>query len=109
MPTFKIGDVLALPYFPNQENKNEGTARYILIVDVYSDGYCIIPLTCQIHQASKYTNTILIHKISTLGKQMGLKCDSILIIDRKMDIKKIVAKPPVLGNCGEEFLEENNL
>jgi hypothetical protein len=44
-----------------------------------------------------------------LVKKMGLKYDSILMIDRRMEIKKIVARPPVLGNCGEDFLEENNL
>lgn len=109
MSRFKIGDVLAIAYFPNQENKNEGTARYILIIDVFDDGYCILPLSCQTHQASNYKKTIFIGKASPLGVKMGLTCDSILIIDRQIEIKKIVLKPPIMGNCGEEFLEDNNL
>lgn len=109
MPQFKVGDVLALPYFPNQENPNEGTARYILIVEVFSDSYSIIPFTSQVHQSNRYEKTIEIKKDGVVGKKMGLKYDSILMIDRRREIKKIVAKPPVLGNCGEDFLEDNNL
>jgi hypothetical protein len=37
MSLFKVGDVLALPYFPNQEDPKEGTARYILIVEIFND------------------------------------------------------------------------
>ncbi|MBK8368940.1 MAG: hypothetical protein IPL10_16545 [Bacteroidetes bacterium] len=109
MSLFKVGDVLALPYFPNQEDPKEGTARYILIVEIFNDSYSIIPFTSQIHQSNRYENTIKINKDDDIGKKMGLKYDSILMIDRRMEIKKIVARPPVLGNCGEDFLEENNL
>lgn len=106
MSSFKPGDVIALPYFPNQENPNEGTARYAMIVEVYNDKYLFYPFTKQLHQVNNYKKTKTIIKNSPLGQKMGLKYDSILVMDREWEIHKIVAKPPVLGNCGDEFLEE---
>jgi hypothetical protein len=107
MPIFKPGDVIALPYFPNEENKNEGTARLVLIVEVFNDSYLIVPFTKQTHQSANYTKCIEILKESALGKNMGLLFDSILVLDRQLKINKIIAKPPILGNCGEDFLIEH--
>ena len=93
-----------------QISKKEKTQfRNKMIVEIFNDSYSIIPFTSQIHQSNRYENTIKINKDDDIGKKMGLKYDSILMIDRRMEIKKIVARPPVLGNCGEDFLEENNL
>lgn len=109
MTKFKVGDVIAMPFFQNQENKNEGTARLALIVEVYSDSYSIMPFTTKLHQEKNYNKALFIAASSTLGKKMGIPEDSLLIFDRRVEIKKIVAKPPILGNCGEDFLEEHNL
>ncbi len=109
MVYFKRGDVLCIPYFPNQENSNNGTARYVLVVEDFHDGYTIIPFTKQLHQSNNYKNTILIKKDDEEGIKMGLIHDSILIIDRKTEVNLYTLTPPVIGKCSEDFLEKHNL
>ena len=107
---FKIGDVIGIPYFPNQEDPLKGKARTVIIVDVTSNGYIIIPMTSQLHQASRYNKTILIRKNDETGRKIGLKFDSLLIIDRKITIgKHFPVNPKYIGNSGQEFILKHNL
>jgi hypothetical protein len=48
-PKFSQGDVLIMPFFRNQEDKN-GQPRWVICVEDLQDKMIIIPMTSQIHQ-----------------------------------------------------------
>jgi hypothetical protein len=107
---FKAGDVINITYFPNQETSSKGTQRPVLIVNVTSNGYDVMPLTSQLHQAASYKKTILIKKDDAIGKKIGLRCDSLVVVDRKRTISnKFPITPQLIGNAGIQFILDNNL
>lgn len=106
MANFQPGDVLVLPFFPNQEDSHSGVPRWVILVEDLGDEFLIVPLTKQTHQVSNYKKCFEIKKGSKEGIQMGLKHDSLAICDRAISLKKIVFRPPVSGTCPDEMIDK---
>lgn len=104
----EAGDVIVVPFFPNQENKYSGEPRWILILECYDDSYRILPMTCQKHQSSRYKKTKTVLQNSTEGKRMGLACDALIICDRELDVSKTIMRNTFRnpGRCSDDFLDE---
>lgn len=102
------GQVIVLPFFPNQEDKTEGQARWAIIIEDLQDAYLIVPMSCQQHQETRYRNTLKIAKDSVDGKEMQLTCNALVIIDRSYELPKIIFKTSILkkGVCPEHVLDE---
>ena len=110
MITLAVGQVWKVPFFPNQEDKTQGTVRWILIVEDLVDSVEIIPLTTQLGQVANYTQTTIVDVNSNEGRIMGLEDTSLFIFDRKISLtKKAFISPPCeyKGTCSQDFLEEN--
>ncbi len=78
----QVGDVIVLPFVKHQEN-DSGETRWCIITEILQDEFEFVPLTKQVKQKKHYKETILIKKKSIEGKQMGLKHNSLVILDRK--------------------------
>jgi len=109
MSEYKKGDVVAIPYFSNQEDHSKGTARPILIVDIINGEYFVMPLTSQLHQANNYKKTVLIRQNDETGKRIGLRRDSLVIADRKTKMTLFAKGSHLIGNCGLQFLIDHSL
>lgn len=96
-----------LPFFPHQESKTEGESRSGIILEKFEDGCIIIPLSCQTHQIAIYEKVFIIEKDSADGQQMGLKCDSLVIVDRDTKFPKVVMNKIIekQGECPDEVLD----
>lgn len=103
--SFQCGDVISVDFFPNEEDKSKGTERWVIISEVHQDGYLVYPFTSQLHQKARYHKFLEINKSSSLGQRMGLKFDSLLILDRTAKLMTFLRQPILHGNCGQEFLE----
>lgn len=100
---FKPGDVASI-FYPNQEDHRQGTERYAVIIEDLGDEYVLVPITKQLHQKRNYPNSILIKKNTTTGKEMGLIYDSLLVIDRAIQLPKLRITLPKLGTCPEKII-----
>ena len=102
-----VGGVYIIPYFPHQENKNQGEARWIILLEDFVKTVLIVPLTKQTQQISNYPKSFIIKKDSPEGKQMGLPHNSIIMIERVTEMSKfVISKATQCGVCSEELLEK---
>jgi hypothetical protein len=104
----QVGDVLLIPYFPHQEDR-EGEPRWIIVIEDLESHYEIVPFSKQMHQISRYKKTITILHNSIEGQEMGLTSDSIIICDRNKQVpKSSLDRPPCKkkGNCPQSTLDE---
>ena len=86
--------------FPNQEDKSKSTKRPALVLDINSTIASICPITKNLNQASRYTDTIRINKDSPENKLMRLNFDSLIVLDKnrieEINISRIDFK---FGSC----------
>ena len=107
MANYSAGSVLAIPYFPNQENSQNGEPRWIIVVEDLEDKVQILPLTSQLHQIKHYPKSIEIKKDSAEGLQMQLTSDSIILVERTLIWKKtMIEKAYIKGTCSEELIDQ---
>ncbi len=100
------GDVIVVPFFRHQENNN-GEPRWVIVTEIVGDTFYVVPLTTQTRQERNYDKTILVKKKSSEGKMMGLKKNSLIMLDRQENFKfKWFPKFIIKGKCPEELLEE---
>lgn len=110
----QVGDVLVIPYFPHKENKSQGEARYVIVVEDLGNEFLMIGFTSQLHQLSHYPDGFIIKEASPEGKQMGLELDSIIccgILGKRKEArlsKKLLSIPPIIkkGTCPEDLLDK---
>lgn len=104
----EVGDVVVLPFFHHQENRQKGEARSVIILEKFDDACCIVPLSCQDHQEVNYEKCFTIDKNSPDGQQMGLICNSLVIVDRESQYPKVVMNKIIdkLGTCPDEVLDQ---
>jgi hypothetical protein len=102
-----IWEVFHCPAFPNQENNKECTARPAIVFENLQDDVEVFPVTKQIQNQAKYKKTIFVSKDSFEGREMGLTFDSIIILDRKSQLKKtrLVRK---MGICPQTIIDRIN-
>ena len=100
----EIWNVHNCPFFPNQENKKEGTYRPIIVFEDLGEEVLCFPITKQLHQANFYKKTLIIHKDSPEGIQMGLTFDSLIILDKNRfeELRKIRLSNKI-GTCPENI------
>jgi hypothetical protein len=101
--SFKPGDVASI-YFPNQEDPSKATERFAIVIEDLGDEFILVPITKQLHQQSRYPNSILIRHDKATGKQMGLIYDSLIIIERAIQLPKLKITPPKIGTCPNSLL-----
>jgi hypothetical protein len=104
----RTGDVVILPFFPHIEDRQKGEARCVIILEKFDDGCSIVPLTCQNHQNIYYVKHLTITQDSVEGKQMGLICDSLIIVDREILFPKVVLNKIIekRGECPDDILDQ---
>ncbi len=107
-------DVLVLPFFPHNENKQEGEARYAIVLEDLGNEWLLLGITSQVHHLQHYPDGFIITKNSADGKQMGLIYDSLICCGvegvRKTFTmnKKFLTIPPIQkkGTCSEVLLDK---
>jgi hypothetical protein len=102
---FNRGDVASI-FYPNQENYKQGTERYAVIIEDLGDEFILVPITKQQHQKKNYPHSILIKKDSATGKQMGLNYDSLIVIERVVQLPKLRITLPKLGVCPDKLINQ---
>lgn len=74
---------LVYALFPNEENNGEDfSVKLCIILNEELKCAFFVPCTSQVHQDYRYEMSFIIKKDSPEGKQMNLKNDSLVIIDR---------------------------
>jgi hypothetical protein len=102
---YEVWDVTNVPAYPNQENFREVTARPAIIIEDLQDEVSGCCLTKQLHQAAKYKYAFLVKEDSPEGKQMGLTFDSLIVLDRILQFKKL-RLAGVIGSCPLSIVEK---
>lgn len=104
----ETGDVIMLSFFPHEEDKTQGEARCVIVLEKYDDKCSIVPLTCQAKQSVRYNKFIEVEKNSDEGQEMGLICDSLIIVDREIELPKVVLNKilSTQGTCPDDLLDE---
>ena len=102
---YEVWDVVHVPAYPNQENQKEFTARPVIIIEDLQDEVAICPVTKQLHQAANYSYAFIIMKNSPEGRQMGLTFDSLIVLDRIAQFKKIRLLD-CIGSCPDSVIEK---
>lgn len=102
---YEVWDVTNVPAYPNQENSREVTARPAIIIEDLQDEVSVCCLTSQLHQAAKYKYTFVIKEDSPEGKQMGLTFDSLIVLDRIFQLKKL-RLAGVNGTCPQSVIDK---
>lgn len=102
---YEVWDVAHVPAYPNQEDQKEFTARPVIIIEDLQDEVAICPVTKQLHQAGNYTYAFVVTKDSPEGRQMGLTFDSLIVLDRIVQLKKI-RLVGIIGSCPESVIEK---
>jgi hypothetical protein len=101
---YKTGDVIHVVYFENEENKDQGTARWLICLEDLGDKIVAVPLTKNTSQLTRYPKSFIITKDSEDGLMMGLLYDSLVIPSRVATIKKVQAHKN--GSCSEDLLDK---
>jgi hypothetical protein len=99
------GDVASI-FFPNQEDPTQATEHYAIVIEDFGDEFILVPLTKQVHQKKRYPRSIEVKKDSQRGRKMGLLYDSLIVIERALQLPKLKITPPNLGVCPEELINE---
>lgn len=102
---YEVWDVTNVPAYPNQENSREVTARPAIIIEDLQDEVSVCCLTKQLHQAINYKYAFVVKEDSPEGKQMGLTFDSLIVLDRIFQMKKI-RLTGVIGSCPQSIVEK---
>lgn len=110
----KVGDVLVVPYFAHEEDKNDGEPRYVLVIEDLGDEFLLIGFTKQLHQLYRYPDGFIIKQNSSDGIQMGLAHDSIIccgvlgVRKEQRAKKKFLGIPPIIkkGTCPTDILDK---
>jgi len=101
---YKSGDVIYVFHFANEENKTQGTPRWVICFEDLEDEIIAIPLTKNISQIKNYPGSFIITKDSEEGIAMGLLYDSLVMPSRAERRKKVSALKN--GRCSEELLDK---
>lgn len=103
------GGVNVIPFFPHQENKNQGEPRWIILLEDHIKSVLIVPLTKQTHQIDNYPKSFIVKKDSPEGKSMGLPFDSIVMIERVTEMSTFVlSKAKQYGTCPDQLIDKIN-
>ena len=102
---YEVWDVTNVPAYPNQENFREVTARPAIIIEDLQDEVYVCCITSQLHQATRYKYTFTIKEKSPEGEQMGLGFDSLVVLDRIFQLKKI-RLTDVIGTCPQSVIDK---
>jgi hypothetical protein len=102
--TFIRGDVASI-YYPNQEDPKKGTERYAIVIEDLGDEFILVPITKQLHQKVHYHHSILIRKDTTTGKSMGLLYDSLIVVERAIQLPKLRITLPKLERCPQKLVD----
>jgi len=114
--SFRKWDIIFVAV-PNQENPNKFTKRPAIILAVNNNNTVkICPITKQIHQASRYNQTINILQGSpeSFGTNLN-QLPSLIVLDRIETIQDVSIEfafgtcPQVLIDQIEKIIKENNL
>jgi len=101
---YEVWDVAHVPAYPNQEDSKEFTARPAIIIEDLQDEVALCLVTKQLHQAANYAYAFTIMKNSPEGRQMGLTFDSLIVLDRIIQLKKI-RLVGIIGTCPQSVIE----
>ena len=95
-------DVIFVPTFPNQENKTNFSPKPAIVLEVKGTKVSICPITTKLHQASIYRDTIRVDKRTPEHNSMGLRSNSLIVLDRieEIDISRIESK---FGTCHQNI------
>ena len=104
---YKGGHVVRV-MFPNQEDKNQATYRWAIIIEDFVDEVKLVFMTKQLKQQSRYPRSFTITKKNNPVEynQMGLKFDSLICPSRTHTVKKIRLYPPPQGMCPEDIIDK---
>ena len=80
-------------------------ARPAIIIEDLQDEVSVCCLTKQLHQAAIYKYAFVVEEDSPEGKQMGLGFDSLIVLDRIFQMKKI-RLANVIGTCPQSIVEK---
>ena len=104
---YKRGHVVRV-MFPNQEDKNQATYRWAIIIEDLVDEVNLVFMTKKLNQQSRYPSSFTITKSNNPVEynQMGLKFDSLICPSRTYIVKKIRLDPPPQGTCSERIIDK---
>jgi hypothetical protein len=103
---YTTGDIIFVSFFANEENKTQGTSRWLICFEDLEDEIIVIPLTKNTSQIKYYPDSFIITKESEEGISMGLLYDSLVLPSRAERIKKVSALKN--GSCSEDLLDKLN-
>lgn len=101
----EVWNVVNVPGFPNQEDHSQYTARPAVVIEDLFDEAVVCPITKQLRQTTNYKHTIEIKKNSPEGRQMGLTFDSIIVLNREIQLKKTRLAGKI-GTCPDSIIKK---
>lgn len=107
--SFSAGDVLCIPFFPHEEDPQEGEKRFIIIIENLGDEVLVVPMTKNLEKQQYQKNSFVIKKNNIIGYSMGLLFDSLIMPCRHKLIKISQIKfCRVFGETPSEYIDYIN-
>lgn len=102
--SYTTGNVISLPFFQHEDDKNCGEARWLICLEDLQDEFIAVPLKSNTDHKEFHPNSFVIEKNSEEGKRMNLLNDSLVVPDRAKQMRKIFAS--VHGSCSEVLIDK---
>ncbi|MDO9341557.1 MAG: hypothetical protein Q7T72_13670 [Bacteroidales bacterium] len=103
---FTTGDVISVAWFPHEEDKTQGEARWLICLEDLQDEFIAIPLKSTTNHLKDQPNSFIIQKDSEEGKRMNLLNDSLVVPGRAIQRRKV--KASIEGHCSVDLIDKLN-
>ena len=102
--SYTSGDVIEVGYFPHEEDKTGGEARWVICLEDLQNEMIAVPLKSNTSHQKDHPDSFIILQDSDEGKRMNLLNDSLVIPDRARRMPKVYGRKH--GVCSEEFIDQ---
>jgi hypothetical protein len=103
---YKTGDVISVAWFPHEEDKTLGEARWLICLEDLEDEFIAVPLKSNTDHLKDQPKSFIIEQNSEEGKRMHLLNDSLVVPGRVKQMRKVIAS--IEGHCSEELIDKLN-
>ena len=103
---YTTGDVISVAWFPHEEDKSQGEARWLICLEDLQNEFIAVPLKSTTAHLVNFSKSFIIKKDSEEGKRMNLLNDSLVVPERARQRCKVLAK--IEGHCSAELIDKLN-
>ena len=110
MPSFSkaytTGDVISVAWFPHEDDKTKGEARWLICLEDLENEFLAVPLKSTTEHLTVQPKSFIIKKDSDEGKRMQLLNDSLVVPGRAGVRPKVEAL--IHGRCSDDLIDKLN-